>query len=233
MGAVTSKVRLYDLAKELKIDTKRLIEDVRREGVDVSIPSNSISKELAENIRDKYLPKGTTVPKRAVKVVKKAARPVVEEARCQLKLCLKYHQSQRRVLDGNIKGLEGGQKLLFDETIGPSRERQTASPDIVFQRATPGVDGSYATLLVAEVKYKDFIEPRREEINQASAYALSYRAPVVIVHTRGEGKPHGMYPFRRYEDPYRFYHYAFDLAATDPEAEEEMFAKSIRGLLHV
>jgi translation initiation factor IF-2 len=80
MSAVTSKVRLYDLAKDLKIDTKRLIEEVRREGVDVSVPSNSISKELAEKIRDKYFPKKDTAVKRTVKIVKKAARPVVEEA---------------------------------------------------------------------------------------------------------------------------------------------------------
>jgi translation initiation factor IF-2 len=80
MGAVTSKTRLYDLAKELKIDTKRLIEEVRREGVDVSVPSNSISKELAEKIREKYFPKKDTAVKRAVRVVKKAARPVIEEA---------------------------------------------------------------------------------------------------------------------------------------------------------
>src|SRR6266436_7011341 len=79
MSAVTSKVRIYDLAKDLKIDTKRLIEEVRREGVDVSVPSNSISKELAEKIRDKYFPKKDTAVKRAVKIVKKAARPVVEE----------------------------------------------------------------------------------------------------------------------------------------------------------
>src|SRR5438128_8645456 len=79
MGAVTSKVRLYDVAKQLKIDTKRLIEDVRREGVDVSVPSNSISKELAEKIREKYFPKKDVTLKRGVKVVKKAARPVVEE----------------------------------------------------------------------------------------------------------------------------------------------------------
>ena len=79
MSAVTSKVRLYDLAKDLKIDTKRLIEEVRREGVDVSVPSNSISKELAEKIRDKYFPKKDTAVKRTVRVVKKAARPVVEE----------------------------------------------------------------------------------------------------------------------------------------------------------
>jgi translation initiation factor IF-2 len=75
---VSSKVRIYDLAKELKLDTKRLIEEVRREGVDVSVPSNSVSKELAEKIRNKYFPKKEVTIKRAVKVVKKAARPVEE-----------------------------------------------------------------------------------------------------------------------------------------------------------
>src|SRR5688572_21233846 len=75
---VSSKVRIYDLAKELKLDTKRLIEEVRREGVDVSVPSNSVSKELAEKIRNKYFPKKETAVKRAVKVVKRAARPVDE-----------------------------------------------------------------------------------------------------------------------------------------------------------
>src|SRR6266478_992333 len=84
MSAVTSKVRIYDLAKDLKIDTKRLIEEVRREGVDVSVPSNSISKELAEKIRDKYFPKKDAAVKRTVKIVKKAARPVIEEAPSEL-----------------------------------------------------------------------------------------------------------------------------------------------------
>jgi len=74
------KVRLYDLAKELKLDTKRLIEEVRREGVDVNVPSNSVSKELADKIRNKYFPKKEAAVKRGVRVVKKAARPVVEEA---------------------------------------------------------------------------------------------------------------------------------------------------------
>ncbi|MBA3804963.1 MAG: translation initiation factor IF-2 N-terminal domain-containing protein, partial [Acidobacteria bacterium] len=77
---VTSKVRLYDLAKELKLDTKRLIEEVRREGVDVSVPSNSVSKELADKIRNKYFPKKEAVAPRAVRIVKKAVRPVEEEA---------------------------------------------------------------------------------------------------------------------------------------------------------
>jgi translation initiation factor IF-2 len=75
---VSSKVRIYDLAKELKLDTKRLIEEVRREGVDVSVPSNSVSKELAEKIRNKYFPKKETAVKRAVKVVKRVAMPATE-----------------------------------------------------------------------------------------------------------------------------------------------------------
>src|SRR6476660_4769473 len=75
---VSSKVRIYDLAKELKLDTKRLIEEVRREGVDVSVPSNSVSKELAEKIRNKYFPKKEAAVKRAVKVVKRAVLPTPE-----------------------------------------------------------------------------------------------------------------------------------------------------------
>src|SRR2546423_11329905 len=72
---VSSKVRIYDLAKELKLDTKRLIEEVRREGVDVSVPSNSVSKDLAEKIRNKYFPKKEMAVKRTVKVVKRASLP--------------------------------------------------------------------------------------------------------------------------------------------------------------
>jgi translation initiation factor IF-2 len=75
---VSSKVRIYDLAKELKLDTKRLIEEVRREGVDVSVPSNSVSKELAEKIRNKYFPKKETAVKRTVRVVKRATLPAPE-----------------------------------------------------------------------------------------------------------------------------------------------------------
>jgi translation initiation factor IF-2 len=77
---VHSKVRIYDLAKELKQESKRILEDVRREGVDVSVPSNTISKELAEKIRNKYFPKKEVSAPRAVRVVKKAARPAAEEA---------------------------------------------------------------------------------------------------------------------------------------------------------
>ncbi|MBA4184017.1 MAG: translation initiation factor IF-2 N-terminal domain-containing protein, partial [Acidobacteria bacterium] len=68
---VGTSVRIYDLAKDLKQDTKRVIEELRREGADVSVPSNSVSKDLAEKVRNKYFPKAETAPKRAIKVIKK------------------------------------------------------------------------------------------------------------------------------------------------------------------
>jgi translation initiation factor IF-2 len=72
--AVGNKVRVYDLAKELKQDTKRIIEDLRREGADIDVPSNSVPKELADKVRNKYFPKKETSPVRAIKVIKKVAK---------------------------------------------------------------------------------------------------------------------------------------------------------------
>lgn len=51
------KIRVYDLAKELKLDNKKVMEDVRREGIDVSVPSHTVPHEVAERIREKYFPR--------------------------------------------------------------------------------------------------------------------------------------------------------------------------------
>src|SRR5262245_35508270 len=68
------KVRIYDLAKELKMESKKVLADAQREGADVSVPSNSISWDIAERIRNKYMPpKKPTAPTapRLIKVIKK------------------------------------------------------------------------------------------------------------------------------------------------------------------
>ena len=66
-----NKIRIYDLAKELKLDNKKVIEDARREGIDVSVPSNTVPTEVAERIRTKYFPKKAT-PKVGPRLVKVA-----------------------------------------------------------------------------------------------------------------------------------------------------------------
>ncbi|MFY9574620.1 MAG: translation initiation factor IF-2 N-terminal domain-containing protein, partial [Blastocatellia bacterium] len=52
-----NKIRIYDLAKELKLENKKVLEDARREGIDVSVPSNTVPHDVAERIRLKYFPK--------------------------------------------------------------------------------------------------------------------------------------------------------------------------------
>src|SRR3982751_2990721 len=72
--AVGKKIRVYDLAREIKQDTKRVMEDLRREGADISVPSNSVSAELADKVRSKYFPKADAAPKRSIKVIKAAKK---------------------------------------------------------------------------------------------------------------------------------------------------------------
>src|SRR5947207_2596633 len=76
--AIGKSIRIYDLAREVKQDTKRVMEDLRREGADVSVASNSVSYDIAEKVRNKYFPKTEAAPKRAIKVIK--AAKVIEEA---------------------------------------------------------------------------------------------------------------------------------------------------------
>ncbi len=76
---IGKKIRVYDLARELKQDTKRVMEDLRREGADVSVPSNSVSAELAEKVRLKYFPKAEPSPRRAVKVIKAVKKKTTAE----------------------------------------------------------------------------------------------------------------------------------------------------------
>ena len=81
--AIRKSVRIYDLAREVKQDTKRVMEDLRRAGADVSVASNSVSSEFAEKVRAKYFPKTEVAPKRAIKVIKaskKKVETVQEEA---------------------------------------------------------------------------------------------------------------------------------------------------------
>src|SRR5262252_1498782 len=80
MATGQHKIRIYDLAKELKLDNKKVMEDARREGIDVSVPSNTVPHEVAERIRLKYFPKKIVpqVGPRLVKHVKQVE--VVEES---------------------------------------------------------------------------------------------------------------------------------------------------------
>jgi hypothetical protein len=73
---VSSKVRIYDLAKELKLDTKRLIEEVqsRRCRCECALKLR-IQRVGGEDSELSTFRKKRQPVKRAVKVVKRAAMP--------------------------------------------------------------------------------------------------------------------------------------------------------------
>lgn len=77
-----SKVRVYDLAKELKVDSKKVMDDLRRLGVDVRVASNTVEDDIADRVRQQYFPnrKTTAGPAPGPKLMKHpvGAAPVPE-----------------------------------------------------------------------------------------------------------------------------------------------------------
>jgi len=56
------KMRIYNLAKELKTTNERIIEEARRLGVEACVPSHTIPPETSQKIREKFA-KGISIEK--------------------------------------------------------------------------------------------------------------------------------------------------------------------------
>ncbi len=81
MGSIANKVRVYDLAKELKLENRKVIEDARRLGVDVSVPSNTLPDAVADKIRETYFPKKEqAAAPRTARLIKHATPPAQADA---------------------------------------------------------------------------------------------------------------------------------------------------------
>src|SRR5687767_302389 len=169
---VSSKVRIYDLAKELKLDTKRLIEEVRREGVDVSVPSNSVSKELAEKIRNKYFPKKETTVKRAVKVVKRAALPTPEAPVVEAEP--EVHDAEP--LDAAASDAAAPEPVDTPAPAAPAPPKP-AAPTKLVKRLTPAVRAEAPAPQVFEQPETVEFEPAEEEPVVQEAVAPAVEAP--------------------------------------------------------
>src|SRR5262245_19170407 len=74
-------VRLYELAKELRLETRQVVTDARRFGAMASSPSSSVDEGTANRIRELYYPKKPAATEhRAARLVKahKPAAPPAE-----------------------------------------------------------------------------------------------------------------------------------------------------------
>jgi translation initiation factor IF-2 len=172
---VSSKVRIYDLAKELKLDTKRLIEEVRREGVDVSVPSNSVSKELAEKIRNKYFPKKETTVKRAVKVVKRAAMPAAEAPPAG--------EPELEVVEPEPVPAVAAEEAPAEPPVaaGPTAPKPATTARLV-KKLTPAVRAEKATEVVSEAAEVE--EPIESEIAELPENGVETIVPADVEEIR-------------------------------------------------
>src|SRR5262247_1611004 len=70
------RVRLYELAKELRLEPRQVVADARRFGAMVNSPSSSVDERTANRIRELYFPKrAASGQPRAARLVK-AHKPV-------------------------------------------------------------------------------------------------------------------------------------------------------------
>jgi translation initiation factor IF-2 len=73
------KVRIYELARELKMESRKILEDARRLGVDASVPSNTLEDVIADKIREMYFPKKEPVSSPRTARLVKAPKPAPTE----------------------------------------------------------------------------------------------------------------------------------------------------------
>jgi translation initiation factor IF-2 len=71
------RVRLYELAKELRLETRQVVSDARRFGAMVSAPSSSVDERTADRIRELYYPKKHTANEHRAARLVKAPKSVV------------------------------------------------------------------------------------------------------------------------------------------------------------
>jgi translation initiation factor IF-2 len=127
---IAKKVRIYDLARELKQDTKRIIEDLKREGADVDVPSNSVSVEIAEKVRNKYFPKTETAPKRAIKIIKAAKKEDTSAAEEEI-LPVTIEEPQEEITASREEREEIETPVLEDDKSVSSQVKQLKKKTVV------------------------------------------------------------------------------------------------------
>ncbi len=151
-----NKVRIYDLAKELKLETKRLIEEVRREGFDVSVPSNTVPKDLAEKIRNRYFPKKEVAPPRTIRVVKKQ-RTEGDDIHASVSPDVTEDSGAVAVAEAPVEEVDTPKPAttvrIFKKPLAPAAraEHPTAGPNLTGAKPAPSLaELSYPTPQVAE-----------------------------------------------------------------------------------
>ena len=167
------KIRIYDLAKELKLDNKKVIDDARREGIDVSVPSNTIPMEVAERIRTKYFPKKIVPVAHGPRLVKTIKAPA--EASLEGGAPAAAAEGPEAQMQFEAAEQEVASTTAVREPIRPDAPK----PKVIKLRAAPPAPAPVAGAPIPEVETEVEVELPEEEAPVAPA-AASPMAPSQI-----------------------------------------------------
>jgi translation initiation factor IF-2 len=184
--AASKKIRVYELAKELKQDPKKVIEDLRKEGADVSVPSNSVSIDIADKVRAKYSGTAEAKVKRTVKVIKKkASDAAVEQTEEQAEELVETSpETQQEETDLEVKkvlkrkvvakpsDIAEEPEILIDETVGDPEKKPAGRAKVLKLRDT----GAIAEVAEESAENQDSTEEAGGEKNAAPDVAVPEKA---------------------------------------------------------
>ncbi|MCI0660158.1 MAG: translation initiation factor IF-2 [Acidobacteria bacterium] len=175
------KVRIYDLAKELKLESKKVLEDARRLGVDVSVPSNTLDDNIAAKIRENYYPKKepAAVP-RAARLIKHptpapAPVPAPAPAHAQAPAAppsVEHSQTPQTVKKPAPDSVKAEQSQTTITQL-PHPRPHPAQPQPTVSKSSPAVK---TDSLAAETKHKEI----SSESSKARVVKLQRPAPAVV-----------------------------------------------------
>ena len=190
------KVRIYDLAKELKLESKKILEDARRMGVDVSVPSNTLDDNIAAKIREMYYPKKeqapavhkarlikhqTTGTPDATPVTTTGAPATAQGAKAEQSAAAAPATNEKAQLAGTRTGTAAptpAQKVvapLSQTTVKPITPPKPAQPAPVVQKEAP----PSAQTTVAPVARPSDVEPQQRVVKLEAPPAPAKAEPAL------------------------------------------------------
>ncbi|MFN0124466.1 MAG: translation initiation factor IF-2 [Blastocatellia bacterium] len=176
------KVRIYELARELKLDNRQVIEHARRLGVEASVPSNSLDDPIANKIREIYFPpkKEQATPQRTARLVKTVRPASTEDATPETTSQGMEHPVEARQAETEPAAPAAPRARLV-KIIPPPAETETQAEASTFE-PEPEMEPEPEEIMaeVPEFEPEEFEEPAlpvAEAIQETPAPRVSPAAP--------------------------------------------------------
>lgn len=205
------KVRIYELAKELKLENRKVLEDARRLGVDVSVPSNTLDDPIADKIREMYYPKKeSTTTHRSARLVKTVKPSLAAEAAVPASGAESAQPAP---------GRESTASLPAETVTGPQPEAPRAR---VVKLAPPPVPVAAPAPATPEAPAEPVEEASPEVVSEQSADAAAAPAP-----EKPETQPAVSEPPEEIIEPAAAAPFAVEEEIRPPAAEPEPAAPAV------